>query len=111
MGNKLYEFYVAGVKFHELHKCIKELKEGDFLSLVLEPNNKYDPNAVRIEYNSSEQDSTFMLGYTPAKISASVTADLTIANLSCIVTEVNPDEKPWLQLKVAIMEDIDVSNR
>jgi hypothetical protein len=102
--NKFYEFFVAGVKFHQLKECISELKVGDHLSLILEPTNKFDPNAVRIEYYSSEQDKTFMLGYVPAKMSASVSAAFMINTLSCEVIELNPDEKPWMQLKVAIKE-------
>lgn len=105
----IHEFYVAGVKFHQLKECIDDIKVGDFLNLVLEPTNKYDPNAVRIEYCTIEK--SFMLGYVPAKISASVTADMMISNLRCEVIEVNPKEKPWVQLKVALFVDQDVSSR
>ena len=102
-----YEFYVAGVKFHELHKCIKEIEGGTNLSMTLEPTNKFDPNAVRLEFQSLNQNKTFMVGYVPAKLSATISAAVETDTPQCLVTEVNPDEKPWKQLKVAIFVEGD----
>jgi len=99
-----HEFYVAGVKFHELKHCTSEIKVGDTLSMVAEPTNKFDPNAVRLEFNSLNQDRSFMTGYVPAKISASVSAALVVGSPKCVVTEVNPEKETWEQLKVAIVE-------
>lgn len=100
----LFEFYVAGVKFHELKTCIDEISAGDILEMISEPENKYDSNAVRLEFPSPEQNKQVMVGYVPAKFSAEVTAYLSIGDLECIVTEVNPGNKTWEQLKVAIEE-------
>lgn len=104
-----FEFYVAGVQHHQLHTCIKEIKPGDTLQLIPEPTNRFDPNAVRIEYPSLHQDSLIMLGYVPNKkgdYSSKVSAALMIKNLKCEVIELNPDAKTWEQLKVCIEEDI-----
>jgi len=90
------EFYVAGVQYHDLDKCIRSINEGDELQLVPEPDNSYDPNAVKIMKDD------IMLGYVPAKFSASVAADLTISNPKCYVVKVNPQNKPWERLKVKI---------
>ena len=95
-----YEFYVAGVKFHQLKEIIGELEVGNELILQPEPTNKFDPNAVKILYDYEE--TPFMLGYVPAKISASVSASFEVGSCECIITELNPAEKPWLQLKVGI---------
>ena len=104
----LYEFYVAGVQHHELHTCIKDIEPGDNLMLVAEPNNPYDPNAVRIEFNILGRDRAVMLGYVPmakGDLSTKVSADLMIRPLSCEVLEVNPEAKTWEQLKVAIYDE------
>jgi len=98
MGEEL-EFYVAGVQYHDLHKCIRKLKKGDGLWLVPEPENSYDSNAVKIMKDD------IMLGYVPAKHSASVAADIMIGNPICSVVEVNPQAKPWEKLKVRIKEE------
>ena len=100
----LYQFYVAGVKFHELHKCIKEIQPGEHLAMREEPTNPYDANAVRLEYSSLNLDEEVMVGYVPKKFSAEVTAGLTVSDLYCEVLEVNPSAKTWEQLKVAIFE-------
>lgn len=100
-----YEFFVAGVQHHKLHECIKELKVGDNLILRPEPTNRFDPNAVRIEFFSLSQDREIMLGYVPAKgegLSAKVSGRLEMEPLSCKVLELNPDAKTWEQLKVGI---------
>ena len=39
----------VGVTFGNGQEIIKGLRRGDKLSLIREPENQYDPNAVRIE--------------------------------------------------------------
>lgn len=97
-ANVLHEFYVAGVKFHELHAIIKEVEEGERLTLEPEPTNPYDPNAVRILRGE------VMVGFVPKKFSAEVAAEIEIGSPYCVVTEITPEASPWNQLKVAIME-------
>ena len=98
-----WDFYIAGVKFHEAKKCMKDLHVGDFIQLTCEPTNQYDKNAVRIEC-AVNQD-CFMLGYVPKKFSAEVTRAMMDLNLCCQVLEVNPENDTWTQLKVRVMEN------
>ena len=100
----IYEFFVAGVQHHKLKTCINEINVGDKLSLIIEPTNKYDPNAVRIEYESLERNESIMIGYVPAKLSPSVSALFITSILECEVLELNKDNKPWQQIKVGIRE-------
>lgn len=94
------KFYVAGVQHHNLPKVISRLIEGDDLDLVPEPTNKFDSNAVRIEYEG------IMLGYVPRKLSAEISAALEVGtNLSCTIETLTPENKPWEQLEVVILED------
>ncbi len=51
-----------------------------------EPTNKYDPNAVRLEFNGESR--VYMVGYVPAKMSASVSAFIMTGLPKCVVTEV-----------------------
>ena len=104
---KSYEFYVAGVKFHQLKDCIDKIKVGEILELVLEPENPYDPNAVAIKfyYVTETSDAEYMLGYVPAKFSAEVTALMEVFDVECTVKEINKTAKPWEQLKVKIAEE------
>ena len=100
----LYNFYVRGVQFHQLKTVIDKIKVGDVLMLVLEPTNRFDPNAIRIEFDNVDEGNEVMLGYVPKEQAAEVGADLIVSHLQCTVTEVNKDEKPWKQLRVKIEE-------
>ena len=98
-----HNFFIAGVQFHQLHKLLNLIESGDTFELVPEPTNKYDPNAVRIEYNTSNEQ--IMCGYVPKKFSAEVSAMITIGKrLECKIEEINPGSNPWEQCRVIIEE-------
>ena len=96
-------FYVAGVQFRphvEIYDAVNRMKVGDHLDLVPEPTNKFDPNAVRIEF----QD--IFLGYVPKKFSSEISAMLEIGeDLTCIVDAISPDAKAWEKIKVTIVDE------
>lgn len=92
-------FYIAGAQFHDLPKVVGEMSLDDRLKLVPEPTNKFDPYAVRIE-----RGDTF-LGYIPKTHSGLVSAALKEGKeLTCTVTELNPEAKPWLMCFVLVEE-------
>lgn len=103
------EFFVAGVQFHNLHKCLDALhqkfnseEQEVALTLEPEPTNKYDPNAVKITFDGT------MIGYVPKRFSAEVSALIEmegIENISCIITELTPSAKPWERIKVEVTEN------
>jgi hypothetical protein len=100
----LWVFMIAGVQHHQINSVLKDLEEGENLSLVAEPTNKYDPNAIRIEYNKMDGTGV-MLGYVPKKISAEVSASLVIGkSLECVLTKLNKSAKPWEMAGVEIRE-------
>ncbi|MBU2346558.1 MAG: HIRAN domain-containing protein [Gammaproteobacteria bacterium] len=116
-----WKFFVAGVQHHNLKKCIDEMKEGDYLSLIPEPTNKYDTNAVRIEFIyqtiegsienidgvEEEVDAEYdevMIGYVPAKLSPMVTAAIITSKVTCQITKLDKQAKAWERIKVKIEE-------
>ena len=101
--NNLHKFYIAGVQHHQMHKVIKEMEVGNFLNLTPEPSNKFDSNAVRIEYSTFNE--SIMCGYVPKKFSAEISAYHEMGGeLQCIVTELDKNAKPWEQCMVEIRE-------
>lgn len=99
----LYRFFIAGVQYHDINSVIKHLKEETRLQLVAEPTNKYDPNAVRIEYVGDKKDT--MLGYVPRQISSEISAAIELGkSLECVITHINPKARPWEKCKVEIRE-------
>lgn len=52
---------LAGFRHQEVAKVWPQLQVGDSLRLVREPDNPYDPNAVRVEWRGLK------LGYVPRR--------------------------------------------
>ena len=52
-----YEQYLdkaVGVTFGDCQKVLPTLKRGEVLELIPEPENPYDPNAIRVESNGKK---------------------------------------------------------
>jgi hypothetical protein len=60
-----YSFYVAGMKFHQYPRIKPFIKEGDKVLLIPDPDNKFDPHAVKVIYPRG--DEFIMLGHVPMK--------------------------------------------
>lgn len=91
------KFFIAGVQHHHLSTVISDLSIGDEFELVPEPENKFDPNAVKIEFVG------VMCGYVPRKFSSEVAAALeTGADLVCEIVTLNPSAKPWEMCEVEV---------
>ena len=108
---KQWLFYVAGVQHHSLHKCIDKLEKHSPLSLVCEPENKFDPFAVQIVYVNERQGDVVQVGYVPKKSSEEITASLIRPGkiVGCYVSLLEPDEKPWKRLQVFVREEADLN--
>lgn len=84
------EFFVAGVRYYDMCSnqiCPKliNLQIGEKLELVLEPNNKFDLNAVVVCKNNDE-----MLGYIPKYYSKEVFECIESGRrIDCSVVEAN----------------------
>ena len=55
-----FDTIIVGSKFIEDMTPLKELQDGDPLTIVLEPTNEYDPNAARVDDSKGRK-----LGYIP----------------------------------------------
>jgi len=91
------KFFIAGVQ-HRVGAVatIKELMEGDLITLKPEPENKYDSNAIAI-YSGGDH-----IGYVPKKFSAEISAAMEIEELGCVVTLINQDAKSWEMCQVEV---------
>lgn len=57
---------LAGFQYHAGRKLWPQMKVGDPLTLVREPDNPYDPRAVRVEWRGHK------IGYVPRRENADV---------------------------------------
>lgn len=94
-------FYIAGVQFHEMKNVISDLNEGQTLSLVPDPENKFDPNAVCIKHEDT------MLGFVPKTFSSEIAAMLELCELKCTIEKLNRSASPWEQCRVVISDKED----
>lgn len=64
----------AGLRYHEAKEVWDQMKVGDALTLVREPGNAYDGNAVRVDWNGHQ------LGYIPRNENAAVARQMDRGN-------------------------------
>lgn len=57
---------LAGFRYHEAPAVFPELRIGDRLDLVREPDNSHDPNAVRVDWRGRS------LGYVPRRENSAI---------------------------------------
>ena len=98
-------FFIAGVQFRTQaeQKTLASLTEGEVLTLVPEPDNQYDSNAVKIMKGDAH------LGYVPRRFSSEVSAALEVgATLTCAVITINPGAKSYERCEVEILEEAEI---
>ena len=82
MTNFNFHTKVEGSTFCNSQKIISELKQGEVLSVVPEPENKFDNNAIAVYHKE------IRIGYIPKETAAKIVKDVTIGKVSCVVSEV-----------------------
>ncbi len=65
---------LAGFQYHDAKAVMQDMRVGDLLTLVREPANPHDANAVRVDWNSH------VLGYVPRRENAAVARQLDRGN-------------------------------
>jgi hypothetical protein len=88
---------LAGFQFHEGKQLWKELKVGDALTLVREPDNPHDPRAVRVDWNGH------VLGYVPRAENEAVARQLDRGNrLEARIVRMNKNRDPWKRIEFEV---------
>lgn len=94
----LLETFVAGFRFHQGPGVLGQIRAGDRLELVPEPENPHDRHAVRLEWKGVK------LGYVPREPRSRVVTD-TLAQgavLHAEVVHVDADAPPWEAVRFAV---------
>lgn len=88
---------VAGFQFHEGKRLWDQLKVGDALALVREPDNAHDARAVRVEWNGH------MLGYVPRAENDAVARQLDRGNkLEARIVRLTRHRDPWKRIEFEV---------
>jgi len=88
---------LAGFQYHDGQALWRELRAGDPLTLVREPDNPHDANAVRVEWRGR------MLGYLPRAENRSVAAEMDRGSaVSARIARLSEHRNPWRRLLIEV---------
>lgn len=94
----LLQSFVRGFQYYNGPKLLNEMKEGDMLELVREPENKYDDCAVALHWNKKK------IGFVPAEENhlLSKLLDAKAIDIQAEITRLEPNAKTWENVSVAL---------
>lgn len=85
-----FQYYIGGAAW-------PEMKVGDDLALIREPDNPHDGNAVRVEWRGQK------LGYLPRAENAAVAGELDRgARLEARISHLREHRNPWKRIGVDV---------
>jgi len=88
---------LAGFRYYAGEALWQDMKVGDELALIREPDNPHDANAVRIEWRGRK------LGYLPRVENRAVATEMDRgAPVAARIAALTQDRNPWKRLRVDI---------
>jgi hypothetical protein len=92
---------LAGSQYYALGTFQGELKVGDRLELVREPDNRHDANAIRVEWRGR------MLGYVPRNQNRQMAAAMDGGErLSGRVSSLSDNKNPWRRVAFEVFLEL-----
>lgn len=92
---------LAGSQYYALSAVWQEIRAGDALALVREPDNRHDRNAIRIEWRGQK------LGYVPRAQNRLIADAMDIGErLTARVSSVNDNQNPWLRVTFEVFVEL-----
>jgi len=88
---------LAGFQYYQGKELWGQMKVGDALALIREPDNLHDPLAVRVEWNGHK------LGYVPRKENEAVARQLDRGNrLRARIVRLSKHRDPWKRIEFEV---------
>jgi hypothetical protein len=92
---------LAGSQYYALADFWTEIKLGDALELIREPDNAHDRNAIRVEWRGHK------LGYVPRAQNRAVAAAMDAGDrLTARVSSVSDNKNPWQRLAFEVFAEL-----
>jgi hypothetical protein len=92
---------LAGFQFHEGKVLWSQLKEGDALTLIREPDNHYDPKAIRVEWQGHK------LGYVPRRENLDLARLMDNGQqLHARITRLQQARNPWERIRLEVLAPV-----
>lgn len=88
---------LAGFQYHAGKRLWSQMQPGDALTLVREPDNRHDANAVRVEWQGHK------IGYLPRAENRAVAAEMDRgAPVEARIARLAEDRNPWRRVLVDV---------
>lgn len=88
---------LAGFQFYAGRELWDEMKAGDALALVREPDNTHDANAVRVEWRGRK------LGYLPRAENRAVAEEMDRGGrVTARIARLNRHLDPWMRIRIEV---------
>ncbi|MDO8931277.1 MAG: HIRAN domain-containing protein [Rhodocyclaceae bacterium] len=88
---------LAGFQYYTGTELWDEMREGDALTLIREPDNAHDANAVRVEWRGRK------LGYLPRAENRSVAAEIDRgSSVDARIARLTQHRNPWRRLLIEV---------
>lgn len=88
---------LAGFQYYDAKILWDEMREGDALALIREPDNRHDPFAVRVEWRGTK------LGYLPRAENRDVAAEMDKGTpIAGRIGRMADNPNPWKRLRVDV---------
>ena len=92
---------LAGSQYYALSAVWQKIRPGDALTLVREPGNRHDANAIRVEWRGQK------LGYVPRAENRVIAAALDAGDsLSARVSSVSDNKNPWQRVAFEVFIEL-----
>jgi len=92
---------LAGFRYYEGKRLWSEMKVGDALHLVREPDNSHDANAVRVEWQGHK------LGYVPRADNEALAKFMDRGSKAeARITRLKKSRNPWQRMEFEVYLDI-----
>ncbi|MBL8429428.1 MAG: HIRAN domain-containing protein [Dechloromonas sp.] len=92
---------LAGSQYYALNNFWTTIKVGDALSLIREPGNRHDRNAIRVEWRGHK------LGYVPRAENRAVAAAMDAGDrLTARVSSLSDNKNPWQRLAFEVFVEL-----
>ncbi len=94
----LLQCFVRGFQYYEGPGLVGQMKEGDLLELVREPNNEYDHCAIALHWNRKK------IRFIPAEDNGKLSKllDIGLPELIAEITHLQPEAATWENVRVAV---------
>lgn len=92
---------LAGSQYYRLDELRPEMKVGDALTLVREPDNRHDAKAIRVEWRGHK------LGYVPRAENRAVAAAMDAGErVSARISRLKDHPNPWKRVEFEVFLDL-----